>query len=113
MDIAAELGKLLDEAGATVKFGLRQQGHVPTVERMLRERKTWAEIGEAIGWDGNTAAEWYYRFEASWARTLQAEIRRATLHEVRREVEKHLYTNTKNGNRTAMLNIIDRLLGGA
>lgn len=38
-----------------------------------------------------------------------AAVRAGTLQEVRREVEKHLYTNTKNGNRIAMLNIIARL----
>ena len=28
---------------------------------------------------------------------------------VQREIEKHLYTNTKNGNRQAMLNIVERV----
>jgi hypothetical protein len=58
---------LLDEAGATVKFGLRQQGHVPTVERMLAAGATWPEIGRAIGWDGKAAQEWYERYERNCA----------------------------------------------
>lgn len=58
-----QLGVLLDEAGLTIEFGLRQQGHVPTVERMLSEGKTWEEIGCAIGWCPKAAQDWYERFE--------------------------------------------------
>jgi hypothetical protein len=42
-----------------VLIGLRQQGHIPTVERMIAEGKSWDEIGKAIGWDGKAAMEWY------------------------------------------------------
>jgi len=38
-----------------------------------------------------------------------AQERPRTLREVEAEIEKHLYTNTKNGNRQAMLNIVSRL----
>lgn len=58
-----ELGRLLDEAGLQIKFGLRQQGHVPTVERMLAEGATWEAIGKAIGWCPVAAKNWYERFE--------------------------------------------------
>ncbi len=44
------------------KFGLRAQGHIPTVERMLSEGASWSEIGRAIGWDGDTARDFYERF---------------------------------------------------
>jgi hypothetical protein len=48
------------EAGKIpVVIGLRAQGHIPTVEKMLEEGSSWAEIGKAIGWDGDTAKEWY------------------------------------------------------
>ncbi len=58
-EIARELGKLLGEAGATLRIGLRQQGHLPTVERMLAEGASWEAIGRAIGWDGKAARKWY------------------------------------------------------
>lgn len=47
-----------------------QQGHVPTVRKMLLQGKSWGEIGEAIGWAGDLAREWWYieGLEA-WART--------------------------------------------
>ena len=45
--------------GVPIKIGLRQQGHIPTVERMLAHGATWDEIGKAIGWHGPTAQRWY------------------------------------------------------
>jgi hypothetical protein len=42
-----------------VVIGLEAQGHIPTVERMLADGESWEAIGEAIGWHGPTAAEWY------------------------------------------------------
>lgn len=53
--------KLFDEVFKDVKvrIGLEQQGHIPTVEKMLAEGKSWQEIGDAIGWDGATAKQWY------------------------------------------------------
>lgn len=42
-----------------ILVGLRQQGHLPTVERMLSEGRSWEEIGKAIGWDGGAAQRWY------------------------------------------------------
>jgi hypothetical protein len=62
-DLVRRLAALLEEVGATPKFGLRQQGHVPTVERMLAAGATWPEIGRAIGWSAKAAQEWYERFE--------------------------------------------------
>jgi hypothetical protein len=41
--------------------GLRAQGHLPTIERMLGEGASWSDIGRAIGWHGPTAREWYER----------------------------------------------------
>jgi hypothetical protein len=57
--LAHQLGTLLQEAGATLRVGLRQQGHLPTVERMRAEGASWAEIGKAIGWSGDAAEKWY------------------------------------------------------
>ena len=45
-----------------VRFGLAQQGHITTIERMLAEGKTWEDIGREIGWCPKTAEdhyEWY------------------------------------------------------
>jgi len=42
-----------------IAFGLRAQGHLPTIERMLRDGKTWKEIGAAIGWCPITAERFY------------------------------------------------------
>jgi hypothetical protein len=58
-DPVAELGRLLEQSGAKLQVGLRQQGHIPTVERMLAEGKSWDDIGRAIGWHGPTVKKWY------------------------------------------------------
>ena len=58
-----ELDALLKECGVRIKFGLRAQGHIPTIERMLGEGKSWDEIGSAIGWHSQTAKEWYEKYE--------------------------------------------------
>jgi hypothetical protein len=42
-----------------VLVGLKQQGHIPTIERMLEEGATWEQIGEEIGWWPETAKEHY------------------------------------------------------
>lgn len=55
---------LVDELMASrvpVKFGLRAQGHLPTIERMLADGAGWDAIGSAIGWHGDTARQWYER----------------------------------------------------
>ena len=46
---------------APVVFGLRAQGHIPTIQRMLSEGKTWDEIGEVINWEPATARRHYLR----------------------------------------------------
>ena len=55
-----ELLKVFD--GVRIQFGLEAQGHIPTVERLLSEGKTWDEIGDVIGWHGPTAKEYYERY---------------------------------------------------
>ena len=44
-----------------VLFGLEAQGHIPTVEAALSEGTDWQEIGRRIGWDGETARQYYER----------------------------------------------------
>ena len=43
-------------------FGLQAQGHIPTIETMLSQGRTWEEIGKKIGWCPKTAQKhwgWY------------------------------------------------------
>lgn len=47
---------------ASVEFGLANQGHIPTIERMLKEGRTWTQIGDEIHWDSKTAREHYERY---------------------------------------------------
>ena len=44
---------------APILFGLKAQGHIPTIERMLENGATWKEIGKKIGWCPETAKEDY------------------------------------------------------
>lgn len=54
-----ELMGLLRDAGATLRIGLKQQGHLETVARMVADGATWDEIGAAIHWSGAAAKRWY------------------------------------------------------
>jgi len=47
------------------KFGLEAQGHIPTIEKMLTEGKSWEEIGETIHWLPKTAEEHYEQYTDS------------------------------------------------
>lgn len=55
-----QLGKLLQEAGATIKIGLRAQGKFEKVKEMYLAGESWEAIGKAIGWAPDAAQEWYY-----------------------------------------------------
>jgi hypothetical protein len=56
----AKTTTLLQELGnVPIRFGLEAQGHIPLVERMLANRKSWDEIGAAINWHGPTAQKFY------------------------------------------------------
>ena len=63
-DDLMDLAKLIDEAGLTVKFGLKAQGHLPTIRAMLNGGDNWAAIGKAIGWCPKTAQEHWERYYA-------------------------------------------------
>lgn len=82
---AQELAQLLRDLDVPVQIGLRQQGHIPTVERMLFEGRTWEEIGAAIGWDGKAAAHWYEmdRFAKAVRRDEAGRIRQRLLEAIR------------------------------
>lgn len=68
-----DLGVLLEEAGATVQIGLRAQGHMPIVERMIAYGFDWYEIGKQIGWSGDAVREWYERESAAPAVSRETE----------------------------------------
>ncbi len=58
------LADAIEKKGLQIKFGLEQQGHIPTIERTLDEFKrssqyVWEKIGKEIGWDPNTACYYY------------------------------------------------------
>lgn len=64
MPLSDESGDPLDVLdGVKFAFGLRAQGHLPVIQRMLARGATWPEIGDAIGWCPDTAREWYEREE--------------------------------------------------
>ena len=44
-----------------VLFGLKAQGHLPTIEKMLKDGATWKEIGKKIGWCPETGKKDYER----------------------------------------------------
>lgn len=54
-------------AGATFRVGLVSQGHVPTIERMLADGKSWVEIGAVIGWCPRTAEDHWRTYRAAAA----------------------------------------------
>lgn len=41
------------------KIGLRAQGHMPTIERMLIDGASWEDIGAAIHWNAYSARDWW------------------------------------------------------
>lgn len=66
--VAAECSKIVADAEAKkallnqpITFGLRAQGHLPMIEKMLTEGASWEEIGKAINWEPATAKEFYER----------------------------------------------------
>lgn len=64
----------------TVCFGIEAQGHIPTIERMLREGAAWSEISQAIGWDRDAAAQHYLWYLQRIAR--EAPIRLARIRDL-------------------------------
>jgi len=54
---------LIESLGdSKIVFGLEQQGHIPTIEKMLKNGATWDEIGKKINWCVETAKEHYMRY---------------------------------------------------
>jgi hypothetical protein len=45
-----------------IVFGLKNQGHIPIIQKMLVDGKNWEEIGEEINWCPKTAREYYERY---------------------------------------------------
>ena len=55
-------------------IGLEQQGHIYTIQTMLKEYKTWDEINKQIGWAGGAANKEYIRYLESQLATYKAEV---------------------------------------
>ena len=69
-DPIKSLAEAIEKKGAKVQFGLKQQGHIETIEkhlakydshRMRYNTQVWNDIGKEIGWCPLTAALWYFR----------------------------------------------------
>lgn len=59
------MGELEKFLNVPFLFGLKAQGHIPTIERMLAEGKDWEAIGNVIGWCHKTAKEHYERYKVN------------------------------------------------
>jgi len=60
------LAEAIDKKGLVIKFGLEQQGHIETIERILDDlgsnEYSWQKIGKEIGWCPNTACYYYVSY---------------------------------------------------
>jgi hypothetical protein len=62
------LADAIEKKGAKIAFGLEQQGHIPTIEKMLNEfgsaksEYIWEKIGKEIGWCPRTASLYYLEY---------------------------------------------------
>ncbi len=45
-----------------LRFGLVQQGHIPTIQKMRQDLKPWSEIAKAIGWEEQGLISSYTRY---------------------------------------------------
>jgi hypothetical protein len=61
-----KLAEAIEKKGLKITFGLEQQGHIETIERILDEfgsnQYAWEKIGKEISWDSNTAAFHYIKY---------------------------------------------------
>lgn len=73
-----KLAEAIEAKGLKVQFGLVQQGHIPTIEKILSKESalsehTWQKIGKEIGWDYKTAAFYYIDYLRNILKTHIAE----------------------------------------
>jgi len=61
-----------------IVFGLRAQNKLEIVDRMLKDGRTWEEIGSAIGWEAATAQRYWEmeRFQST-DQVSRGDVRRA------------------------------------
>jgi len=56
----------MEEKNLKIAFGLEQQGHIPTIERILEEcgcnEYAWQKIGKEINWCPKTASYYYIKY---------------------------------------------------
>lgn len=92
----------LDEAllNAPIVFGLKAQGHLPKIQQMLSEMKSWEEIGNEIGWCPTTAREYYERQsweEGSWQKEVLPTLAAAVgmLEELSKTHKNHVWDHNR------------------
>jgi hypothetical protein len=62
------LADSIEKKNLKISFGLEQQGHIPTIEKILNEFASarseylWEKIGKEIGWDSYTAMRYYLEY---------------------------------------------------
>jgi hypothetical protein len=72
------LADAMEKKGVKIKFGLEQQGHIDTIEKMLDEfgsatsEYIWEKIGKEIGWCHKTAAFYYIEYLRSKGKCVKA-----------------------------------------
>jgi len=75
--------ELLDHlSSAPVAFGLKAQGKLETVQAMRMANATWDEIGQAIGWEPNSACEHYLRLLEKENTTLRLAVGRPIISKI-------------------------------
>ena len=57
-----------------IRFGLVQQGHIPTIYDMIEEEKSWEEIADAIGGEANTARDHFIAYLLAENAALKKEL---------------------------------------
>lgn len=68
INLIQKLADAIEKKGLKIQFGLEQQGHIPTIEKMLDDFGTassayiWGKIGKEIGWEPLTAALHYCEY---------------------------------------------------
>lgn len=45
-----------------IVWGLKAQGHIPTIEKMLDQGSGWNDIARSIGWETETAKRHYHAY---------------------------------------------------
>ena len=82
----------LEKRNVKIQFGLEQQGHIATIERLLQEygagQLGWYKIGKEIGWCKDTACRHYLQYLLKKNRILKEPQNTQSLYEMAQEAAK-------------------------